>query len=108
MVTTPARGGLRHRSFALTERTHVSTLTGMEVRFKPETQSRLTELASKSGRPTDELVEDAMAAYLAEVAEVRDMLDSRYDDIKSGRVKPIDGEQAFARLRRKNKVRRGS
>ena len=61
----------------------------MEVRFKPETESRLNELASRSGRATDDLVEDAMAGYLAEVAEVRAMLDSRYDDIKSGRVKPV-------------------
>lgn len=73
----------------------------MEVRLKPETESRLNELASKSGRPTDELVEDAMAAYLSEVAEVRSMLDKRYDDIKSGRIKPIDGEAFFEDLRRR-------
>ena len=72
----------------------------MEIHFKPETESRLNELASKSGRPTDELVEDAMAAYLTEVAEVRNMLDSRYDEIKSGRVKPIDGETFFENLSR--------
>ena len=34
----------------------------------------------------------APSGYLTEVAEVREMLDGRYDDIKSGRVKPIDGE----------------
>jgi len=73
----------------------------MEVRLKPETMSRLNELASKSGRPTDELVEHAMAAYLSEVAEVRNTLDSRYDGIKSGRVKPIDGEAFFEDLRRR-------
>jgi hypothetical protein len=73
----------------------------MEVHFKPETESRLQELASKSGRPTDDLVEDAMAGYLAEASEVRNMLDSRYDDIKSGRVKPIDGESFFDNLRKR-------
>ncbi len=73
----------------------------MEVHLKPETESRLNELASKSGRPTDELVEDAMAAYLTEAAELRGALDSRYDDIKSGRVKPIDGEAFFEDLRRR-------
>ena len=73
----------------------------MEIRFKPETESRLNEVASKSGRPTDELVEDAMAAYLTELAEVRSVLDSRYDDIKSGRVKPVDGEVFFEDLRRR-------
>ena len=71
----------------------VSTLAGMEVRFKPETESRLNELAAKTGRAPDDLVEDALAGYLAELAEVRQMLDSRYDEIKSGRVKPIDGDE---------------
>jgi predicted DNA-binding protein len=73
----------------------------MEIRLKPETESRLNELASKSGRRTDDLVEDAMAAYLIEVAELRNMLDGRYDDIKSDRVKPIDGEAFFEDLRRR-------
>ena len=73
----------------------------MEVHLKPETESRLNELASKSGRPTDDLVEDAMAGYLGEVAEVRNVLDGRYDDIKSGRVKPIDGETFFESLRQR-------
>jgi predicted transcriptional regulator len=73
----------------------------MEVHFKPETESRLQELASKSGRPTDDLIEDAMAGYLAEAVDVRNMLDSRYDEIKSGRVKPIDGEAFFDNLRQR-------
>jgi predicted DNA-binding protein len=73
----------------------------MEVRFKPDTESRLTELASRSGRATDDLVEDALSGYLAEIAEVREMLDGRYDDIKSDRVKPIDGEVFFDNLRRR-------
>lgn len=71
----------------------------MEVHFKPETESRLNELASNSGRPTDDLVEDAMAAYLTEAVELRNVLDGRYDDIKSGRVKPVDGEAFFEDLR---------
>ena len=44
-------------------------------------------------------MEDALAGYLAEVTDVREMLDGRYDDIKSGTVKPIDGE-AILRGRR--------
>jgi len=75
----------------------------MEVHLRPETESRLQELATKSGRTPNDLIEDAMAAYLEELAEVRGMLDSRYDDLKSGRVKPVDGEEAFANLRRKSK-----
>jgi len=78
-------------------------IAAREARFKPETESRLNEVASKGGRPTHELVEDAMAAYLAEAPQVRGMLDSRYDDLKSARVKGIDGEEAFDRLLRKDK-----
>lgn len=71
----------------------------MVVHLKPETESRLQELAATTGRAPDDLLEDAMSGYLAELTEVRNILDGRYDDIKSGRVQPIDGEDAFARLR---------
>jgi hypothetical protein len=70
----------------------------MEVHFKPETESRLNKLASKTGRATDELVETALAGYLDEVPGVRSMLDGRYDEVKAGRVKSIDGEKFFAEL----------
>jgi predicted DNA-binding protein len=77
----------------------------MEVHFTPDIQARLERLASETGRPKDELVQDAMPGYLDELEQTRQMLDRRYDDIKSGRVKPIDGEEAFARLRRKSEER---
>lgn len=73
----------------------------MEVHFKPETESRLSDLAAKSGRAAADLVEDALAGYLAEVGELREMLDGRYDEIKSGRVKPLDGEAFFEGLSRR-------
>jgi hypothetical protein len=41
-----------------------------------------------------------------EQAQVRDMLDSRYDDLKSGRTKPIDGEEAFSLLKTKTEAQR--
>jgi len=47
-----------------------------------------------------------MAGYLEELDDVHEMLDSRYDDIKSGRVKPVDGGEVFARLRAKGEARR--
>lgn len=74
----------------------------MEVHLRPETESRLQELATKSGCAPNDLIEDAMAAYLPELAQVRDTLDGRYEDLKCGRVKPVDGEHAFANLRRKS------
>jgi predicted transcriptional regulator len=80
----------------------------MVVRLKPETESKLQELAATTGRKPEELVEDAMAGYLAELADVRKMLDNRYDDLKIGRVAPVDGEEAIDRLRRKSENRRRS
>ena len=47
-----------------------------------------------------------MAGYLAELAQLRTTLDSRYDEIRSGHVKPLDGEDAFNRLRAKSDNRR--
>jgi predicted transcriptional regulator len=78
----------------------------MQVHLKPETESQLQELAARTGRAPDELVEDAMAGYLQELTQVREVLDRRYDDIKSGRVKPVDGEESLANLRSKSKERR--
>jgi predicted transcriptional regulator len=76
------------------------------VQVSPETAKKLNELAAASGRAPQEIVEDVLAAYLGEVATVRKTLDARYDDLKTGRVKPIDGEEAFRRLREKSDRRR--
>jgi predicted DNA-binding protein len=78
----------------------------MEIRFPPEMEKKLNDLATQSGRGTDELVQDAMAAYLDELVQTREMLNSRFDDLKSGKVKPIDGEEAFARLKSKTEAQR--
>jgi len=78
----------------------------MVVHLKPETESRLKELAATTGRAPEDLVEDAMSGYLAELTEVRKMLDGRYDDIKSRRLTPVDGEDAFAGLRQMSQDRR--
>ena len=76
-------------------------MKSMEVHFKPDLQAKLDKLATETGRPTGELVEDAVAGYFDELVQTREMLDSRYDDLKSGRVKPIDGEEFFESLRRR-------
>jgi predicted DNA-binding protein len=73
----------------------------MEVHFTPELEKKLADIASRAGRPADDLVQDVVAGYVEELAEVRVMLDSRYDDLKSGRVKPIDGETFFEQLRQR-------
>ena len=73
----------------------------MEVHFTPELEKKLNDLAALSGRPADELVQDAVAGLVDELAGTREMLDSRYDDLKSGRVQPIDGENFFESLRQR-------
>jgi predicted transcriptional regulator len=78
----------------------------MEVHFTPDVEKKLNDLAAQSGRGTDELLQDALAAYFDELVRTRDMLDSRYDELKSGRVKSIDGEEAFARLKAKTEAQR--
>jgi hypothetical protein len=72
----------------------------MEVHFNNDLEARLHALAIETGRPMDALVEDAIAGYLDEVSGVRETLNNRYDELKSGRVSPIDGE-AFDRLKAK-------
>jgi len=79
----------------------------MEVHVTPETAKKLNDLATTSGRAPEDIVEDALAGYLEEVASVRKTLDSRYDDLKSGRVKPVDGEEVFRRLRARREAALG-
>ena len=73
----------------------------MEVRLTPDLEAQLNKLATETGRAKEELVQDAMAGYLAELSQVRDMLDSRYDDIKSGKIQPLSGPEVFSGLRQK-------
>ncbi len=80
------------------------TLKGMEVHFTPDIEAKLHALATETGRAADEFVQDALAGYLEDLAQVRSMLESRYDDITSGRVKPIDGEAFFERLRQREEA----
>lgn len=67
----------------------------------PSLRAKIDQWVAETGRVADELVEDAMAGYFDELAHVREMLDSRYDDLKSGEVKPIDGEAFFESLRQR-------
>ena len=84
-------------------------LKDMEVHFAPETEKKLNDLAAQSGRGTaDKLVQDVVEGYFEELAQARDMLNSRYDDLKSGRVKPIPGGDVEAYLREKSASARRS
>jgi hypothetical protein len=78
----------------------------MEVHFSADVKAKLDQLVQDSGRNTDELLADAVLDLYDELADVRTTLDRRYDDLESGRVKPADGKEVFARLRARVAARR--
>ena len=73
----------------------------MELHLTPDVQAKLEQMVRDSGRPSEDLVEDAVNGMFAELAFTREMVDRRYDDLKNGRVKLIDGEDAYRRLMEK-------
>lgn len=79
----------------------------MNVRLNnPDIQAKIDRRVVQTGRGPDELIEDAIAAYFDELTQTREMLDGRYDDLKSGRVRAIPGDEVAARLRVKSAARR--
>jgi hypothetical protein len=78
----------------------------MEVHFPPDLQAKIDQLVLETGRAPDKLLEDALAGYVAELVQTRETLDSRYDALKSGSVKPVSGDEVKARLREKSAARR--
>jgi len=78
----------------------------MEVHLTPEMEAKLNEWASATGRDKDDLVQDAMAGYFDELAELRGMIEDRYNSLNSGRAQLIDGEEAFRRLQQMSAERR--
>jgi hypothetical protein len=82
-------------------------LKGVEVHLtNPDLQPELERWVTETGRGPDELVEDAMAGYFGELARTREMLDSRYDDLKNGRVKPVSRDELVAHFREKSAAAR--
>ena len=78
----------------------------MEVQFTPDMQAKLDQLATATGRSRDQFIQDALAGYLVDLMEVRDTLDRRYDDIRSGKVKLLSSEEVLAHFGQKSAGRR--
>ena len=78
----------------------------MEVHFPPEVLTKLEQMARDTGRRSDELVENVVTDFFDEITFTPETLDRRYDDLESGRVKLIPGDEVFARLRAKSAARR--
>jgi predicted DNA-binding protein len=77
----------------------------MELRLEPKLAAKVEQWSAETGRPADELVEDAITGYFREFEEIKATLNSRYDDIVSGRVKAIPGEEAIRMLRERAAAR---
>jgi predicted transcriptional regulator len=78
----------------------------MEVQFSPDVQAKLEQMARDAGRQPTEVIEDAVVGLYDELAYTREMLDRRYDEMESGTVPGIDGEEAYRRLMEKTQARR--
>jgi hypothetical protein len=80
----------------------------MEVRLTPETEKKLKELSAETGRATDDILEDAMAGYVIELRQTREMLDRRYDELETGLVEPIRDTDVEEYFREKSAAARRS
>jgi hypothetical protein len=78
----------------------------MEVHLTPDVQAKLEQMAQDTGRPTQELLEDAVTCLFGELTEARETLDRRFDDLESSTVKRVPGDEALLRLGTKRAARR--
>jgi predicted DNA-binding protein len=80
----------------------------MSIQLTPEHEARIKELARQTGRDNTEVLGEVIDSYFEELGRINATLDRRYDDIKSGQVEPINGDEVFERLRRKSEERRAA
>jgi|HubBroStandDraft_5_1064220.scaffolds.fasta_scaffold06571_3 hypothetical protein len=80
----------------------------MEVSLQPELAAKVEQWSAETGRPASELLEDAVKGYFSEVEQLKETLDRRFDDIESGRVQLVEGEEACRILRERAEARQKS
>jgi predicted DNA-binding protein len=80
----------------------------MEIHLQPELAAKVEQWSAETGRPVNDLFEDALEGYFSEIEQLKETLDRRYHDIVSGRVKGISGEDAVRLLREKAAAREDS
>jgi predicted DNA-binding protein len=78
----------------------------MEIHFTPDVQAKLDQIAAETGRTRDEVVQEAVAGYFDELAELRGMLDNRFEEVRDGKVKLVPGNEVVAHFREKSAARR--
>ena len=80
----------------------------MSIRLTPEHEAWIKELARQTGRDNNEVLGEVIDSYFAELGRINATLDRRYDEIKTGEIKPIRGDDVFERLRRTSEGRRAA
>ena len=75
----------------------------MSLQIKPNQEAKIADLAAKTGRDKAEILEEVIESYFDELADVREMLDQRYDEFKAGRVKELTPEQVRGDIERRKR-----
>ena len=75
----------------------------MSLEIKPDQEAKIAALAAKTGRDKAEILEEVIDSYFDELADVREMLEQRYDQFKAGRVKELTPEQVREDIERRKR-----
>ena len=75
----------------------------MSLQIKPNQEAKIADLAAKTGRGKAEILEEVIDSYFDELADVREMLEQRYDQFKAGRVKELTPEQVREDIERRKR-----
>ena len=75
----------------------------MSLEIKPNQEAKIAALAAKTGRDKAEILEEVIDSYFDELTDIREMLDRRYDDFKSGRVKELTPDQLREDIERRKR-----
>ena len=73
----------------------------MSLEIKPSQEAKIAALATTTGRDKAEILNEVIDSYFDSLDEVREMLDRRFDDVKSGRAKALTPEQLRGDLDRR-------
>ena len=75
----------------------------MSLEIKPCQEAKIAALATTTDRDKAEILNEVIDSYFDSLDDVREMLDRRFDDVKSGRVKVLTPEQLREDLDRRKR-----
>ena len=78
----------------------------MDVTLNEDLAAKLKQWAAETVRGPDELVADAMSGYFQELGRTRELIDSRYEELRDGKVAPIESDEALRLLKQRTEAQR--